>query len=436
MRWSIVTATTVGYGDVVPQTTGGRFFGTLFIIFSVSLLGRVLGYVLDKVTQSHVERSKLKRTFRKSLSWDQMHEWDQNDDGKINQFEFLRGTLIKNGDTDIDTIEDIMNLFDQYDKDGDGQIEIEELKEKLSQKAKEMQQKIEKDEKDKGNENIESLDPKTKSIYDFDQDEFILEDNHLKDGEFEYALYVEVHGCDHLKEIDIFDQEDDLWSFLFAWFGFIAYLIIGALIFSFVENASFGDMLWMFVVTSCTVGYGDQYPHTITGKLLNAFFISISVILFVITFGNAFNFIYKQQEKLVGENMRRKLIARLEMEKNRVSWLNIRDIKMKDLMINFNFNTIHSILWGTDCHKNNNSKNQNKQRELVNNESHKKNHVDNDDDDNDNDNDNYHKPNNILAKLDAAKSSKNLGGFGLFDDDNDNDDDDQESIPLKTGNNI
>ena len=72
MRWSIVTATTVGYGDFYPQTTGGRVFGTFFIIFGVSLLARLLSFVLDAVGKDFKERGKLRRTFRKSLSWDQM----------------------------------------------------------------------------------------------------------------------------------------------------------------------------------------------------------------------------------------------------------------------------------------------------------------------------------------------------------------------------
>ena len=57
--------------------------------------------------------------------------------------------LIKNGDTDIGTIEEIMALFDEYDKDGNGKIELTELTEKTLKKQKELQQQIENEEKKK-----------------------------------------------------------------------------------------------------------------------------------------------------------------------------------------------------------------------------------------------------------------------------------------------
>ena len=35
--WAWVTVTTVGYGDIVPQTAAGRFFGALLILFGIGL---------------------------------------------------------------------------------------------------------------------------------------------------------------------------------------------------------------------------------------------------------------------------------------------------------------------------------------------------------------------------------------------------------------
>lgn len=37
--WSFVTITTVGYGDVFPQTTGGRVIGIIVMIFGIGFLG-------------------------------------------------------------------------------------------------------------------------------------------------------------------------------------------------------------------------------------------------------------------------------------------------------------------------------------------------------------------------------------------------------------
>jgi len=121
-----------------------------------------------------------------------------------------------------------------------------------------------------------------------------------EDEPCEYALTVQVRACDDLTEADeIIEAEDSFWSFITGWFGFLGYLFIGALVFSIVEDRDFGDMFWFAVVTTCTVGYGDISPETKLGKVLNGFFIMISIILFAFTFSSTFNYIYARQEALV-----------------------------------------------------------------------------------------------------------------------------------------
>jgi voltage-gated potassium channel len=43
--WTLVTAATVGYGDKVPITTGGRLVGVLVMVFGVGLVGMVTGRI-------------------------------------------------------------------------------------------------------------------------------------------------------------------------------------------------------------------------------------------------------------------------------------------------------------------------------------------------------------------------------------------------------
>jgi len=45
MWWTLVTAATVGYGDMVPLTTGGRFIAILVMLFGIGLLGMVTGRI-------------------------------------------------------------------------------------------------------------------------------------------------------------------------------------------------------------------------------------------------------------------------------------------------------------------------------------------------------------------------------------------------------
>jgi voltage-gated potassium channel len=41
--WGIVTLTTVGYGDIVPETTAGRWAGVMIMITGISVLGLLAG---------------------------------------------------------------------------------------------------------------------------------------------------------------------------------------------------------------------------------------------------------------------------------------------------------------------------------------------------------------------------------------------------------
>jgi voltage-gated potassium channel len=56
MWWSIVTLTTVGYGDISPATQGGRLVGAVLMILGIGVLGAFTGQVASLLT----ERKRLK----------------------------------------------------------------------------------------------------------------------------------------------------------------------------------------------------------------------------------------------------------------------------------------------------------------------------------------------------------------------------------------
>jgi voltage-gated potassium channel len=60
---TVITVTTVGYGDVSPQTPGGRLFAVFFTLLAVG----VAGYAISVLAASVIERqsTKLERILRK-----------------------------------------------------------------------------------------------------------------------------------------------------------------------------------------------------------------------------------------------------------------------------------------------------------------------------------------------------------------------------------
>lgn len=49
MWWSLVTTTTVGYGDISPTTTGGRLIAGALMVVGIGLLGAVTGEVAERM---------------------------------------------------------------------------------------------------------------------------------------------------------------------------------------------------------------------------------------------------------------------------------------------------------------------------------------------------------------------------------------------------
>jgi hypothetical protein len=50
LYWSVITFTTVGYGEIVPHTTAGRILAMVDSLFGVTVMGILAGTILSRVT--------------------------------------------------------------------------------------------------------------------------------------------------------------------------------------------------------------------------------------------------------------------------------------------------------------------------------------------------------------------------------------------------
>ncbi len=78
--WSIVTTTTVGYGDISPTTAAGRVIAIILMLFGIGMIGMLTGtittYFTNKVEQNHETKSDCSKLMEiaQSLSDKQIEE--------------------------------------------------------------------------------------------------------------------------------------------------------------------------------------------------------------------------------------------------------------------------------------------------------------------------------------------------------------------------
>ena len=65
--------------------------------------------------------------------------------------------------------------------------------------------------------------------------------------------------------------------FLVAILVFIFMIVIGAVVYHFLEGWSFFDSLYFTVITITTIGYGDFFPITVGGKIFTMIFPFIGI---------------------------------------------------------------------------------------------------------------------------------------------------------------
>merc|ERR1740138_1514692 len=97
---TLVTMTTVGYGDVVPQTQGGRVATSCLVIVSLMYMAVPLGLIGHAFTEVWADRHRilLVRQARACIS-----QWGY-------------------------TADSLMGLFKHFDADGSGEIDLSEFR--------------------------------------------------------------------------------------------------------------------------------------------------------------------------------------------------------------------------------------------------------------------------------------------------------------------
>lgn len=117
--YSIITVTTVGFGDLSPKSEGARIFAIFFLPLAVVSVAHGVGSVLEEISKRKVLKTK--------ISMKELLDMDANGDGKVSQLEYLSYMLVKLNKADQDDIDGILAQFRKLDRDGSGELDHEDL---------------------------------------------------------------------------------------------------------------------------------------------------------------------------------------------------------------------------------------------------------------------------------------------------------------------
>jgi len=119
---AVVTMTTVGFGDITPESQGGRWFAVFWMLFGVLSAGSFVGAITTALsTEASFRRS------RKNLSVELFKKLDTDGNGVLTKGEFLRYMLIKQDLVKEESLDAIDAAFQAMDANGDGSLNYKEI---------------------------------------------------------------------------------------------------------------------------------------------------------------------------------------------------------------------------------------------------------------------------------------------------------------------
>lgn len=124
--YGVISATTVGYGDVAPSMQSMRCFCVLFLPLAVAVFCEVLGRIAGAYVEYRIDKREQAYLARKLTARD-LEAMDASRDGKVSWGEFLVFMLKAMDKVEEDDLVELRRAFDRLDKGGDNALDRNDL---------------------------------------------------------------------------------------------------------------------------------------------------------------------------------------------------------------------------------------------------------------------------------------------------------------------
>ena len=123
--WSVVSCTSVGYGDLVPSATS-RVVGGLLLLSAVGCFAGSAAALVKAQVDAEVAR-QVEAFVARGVSERLIEEIDGDGDGRVERMEFTKYMLVKEGKVEERDVAKLDALFDALDTDGSGHIDAADI---------------------------------------------------------------------------------------------------------------------------------------------------------------------------------------------------------------------------------------------------------------------------------------------------------------------
>ena len=119
--FATVVSSTIGYGDIVPESDSGRLFMSVYMLVSTVIVGKALSEFID-VYVNDVVGEKIVQTLIDSTTW--IHCVDIDNRGVITEADYVLFKLMQMMKVDADVLDMLINRFEEIDDNGNGWLDI------------------------------------------------------------------------------------------------------------------------------------------------------------------------------------------------------------------------------------------------------------------------------------------------------------------------
>jgi len=124
--YSVISASTIGFGDFFPKTPLGRTWGIFFIPLAVAAAGDVLGNVGSSLVERRQAKA-FKALMNRELTMDNLVAMDEDDNGQVSREEYVRFMLTEMGLVEPEEYDELCEQFKRLDVNDSGYLDKQDL---------------------------------------------------------------------------------------------------------------------------------------------------------------------------------------------------------------------------------------------------------------------------------------------------------------------